>query len=315
MRQVLEEDLFDRDWTPFNTLILKGNRLAIVDFWAMVSIERSFQTRMSTLLRAIAQREFRKAADYFILLGPPVPPTHNANEVRRQVIHALRIFDVRARAKLLPYEEKALAKAFADICRILAADGSPPSFDFLEVDRAFRIIDLSLNNLLPSANVMRMHEKYWEKADIRRLQTTLSRRTVRTSVTGAVELLAKGPEFLSEQLTVGADVIRRQAKVFQQTSSKIAHLFESFFRLLSRTLLAAGALIVSASAYQRIPASRPYLEWTGARGRELLETLPAADTLEGAAILFVVLYLAKGSWQLKRQFAQKTVTRPDASEV
>ena len=315
MRQVLEEDLFDRDWNPYNTLILKGNRLAIVDFWAMVSVERSFQTRMSTLLRAIAQREYRKAADYLVLIGPPVPPTHNANEVRRQVIHALRIFDVRARAKLLPYEEKSLVKAFGEIGRIVAADGSPPSFDFLQVDRAFRIMDMSLKDLLPYANVMRMHEKYWEKADVRRLETTLSRRSLRTSVTSAVELVAKGPEFLSEQLTVGADIIRRQAKVFQQTSSKIAHLFESVFRLFSRALLAAGVLLVSAFTYQRFPTSRPYFQWTGASGRDLLAALPPADTIEGALTLFVVLYLAKGSWRLKRQFGQKTVTRPDASEV
>jgi hypothetical protein len=266
-------------------------------------------------MRAIAQREFRKAADYLILIGPPVPPTHNANEVRRQVIHTLRTFDVRARAKLLPYEEKALANALGEIGRILAADGSPPTFDFLEVDRAFRIADLSLKDLLPYTNVMRLHERFWEKADIRRLQNTLGRRSLRASVTSAVELIAKSPDFLSEQLTVGADVIRRQAKVFQQTSSKIAHLFESVFSLITRGLLVAGALLVSAFAYQRYPPSRAYFEWTGPRGIELLERLPPADTLEGAVILFVVLYLAKGSWQLKRQFAQKTVTRPDASEV
>ena len=315
MRQVLEEDLFDRDWNPYNTLILKGNRLAIVDFWAMVSVERSFQAKLSTLMRAIAQREFRKAADYFVLIGPPVPPTHDASEVRRHVIHALRTFDVRARAELLPYEEKTLARAFGEIGRILAADGSPPAFDFLEVDRAFRILDLSLKDLLPSTNVMRMHERFWEKADIRRLRTTVGRRSLRTSVTGAIELIAKSPEFISEQLTVGADIIRRQAKVFQQTSSKIAYLFESVSSLIARGLLAACALLVSAFAYQRLPASRPYFQWTGSRGRELLEMLPPADTPEGALLLLVVLYLAKGSWQLKRQFAQKTVTRPDAMEV
>ncbi len=315
MRQVLEEDLFDRDWNPYNTLILKGSRLAIVDFWAMVSVERSFQAKMITLLRAIAQREFRKAADYFILVGPPVPPTHDPSEVRRQVIHALRTFDVRARAKLLPYEEKALTKALGEIGRILAADGSPPAFDFLEVDRAFRILDLSLKDLLPSTNVMRLHEKFWAKADIRRLQTTLSRRSLRTSITSAVELIAKSPDFLSEQLTVGADVIRRQAKVFQQTSSKIANLFESVFSLMTRGLLGIAVLLMSAFAYQRFPGSRPYFEWTGPRGWELLQRLPRADTLEGAVILFVVLYLAKGTWQLKRQFAQKTLSRPDAAEV
>ena len=143
----------------------------------------------------------------------------------------------------------------------------------------------------------------------------MSRRSLRTSITSAVELIAKSPDFLSEQLTVGADVIRRQAKVFQQTSSKIANLFESVFSLMTRGLLGIAVLLMSAFAYQRFPGSRPYFEWTGPRGWELLQRLPRADTLEGAVILFVVLYLAKGTWQLKRQFAQKTLSRPDAAEV
>jgi len=315
MRQILEEDLFDRDWNPYNTLILKGSRVAIVDFWAMVSIERAFQAKLTTLLRAIAEREFRKAADYFILIGPPVPPTHDAGEVRRQIIHALRTFDVRARARMLAYEEKALTHALGEIGRVLAADGSPPTFDFLEVERALRVVDLSLKELLPHENVMKMHERFWEKADRRRLAATLSRRSLRKSATSAVELLAKSPEFLSEYVVVGADVVRRQAKVFQQTTSKIAQLLAWAFGLMTRGLAAAGAVLVSALVYQRVPASHPYLAWIGPRGLERLQRLPAADTLEGALMLIVVLYLAKGAWSLERQFAQKTVSRPDTADV
>ena len=314
MRQVLEEDLFDRDWNPYNTLLLKGNRVAIVDFWAMVSMEKDFQMKIGMLMRSIARREFRKAADYFILVGPPVSLTHDASEVRRRIIHALRNFDVRARAELLPYEEKSLTKAFAEIGRALADDGTTPTLDLLEVDRALRVLDLSLKELMPRVDMYRLQEQFQEKAEFRRLKHTLSRKALRRSVMSAVELVANSPDTLSEQLSFGAELVRRQAKVFRQTSSKIAHLMEEIFGLMSKGLLVAAAVLVLAFFYQSRRQSLPNLNWVGPRGLSVLSALPVLDTLEGALLLLLVLYLAKETWHLKRRFGQKTISRPDGSD-
>jgi ubiquinone biosynthesis protein len=314
MRQVLEEDMFDQDWNPRNVLLLKGNRLAIVDFWAMRAPEKTFQARMGTLLQAIAQSEFRKAADYFILVGPPVPITHDASEVRRRIVHALRTFDVRGRAELLPYDEKTLIRAFGEMGRAMVADGSSPTLDFLEVDRAFRVLELSLRDLIPRANVVRMHEKFWKEADVRRLRETLSRKSLRRSLMGAVELIANGPETLGERLEFSGELIRRQAKIFRQTSSKLAQILESTFSLLTQGLLATAALLLAALGFQRFHDSLPDLSWIGPSGLRLLEWLPPADTLEGALLLLLVLYLAKESWNLKRQLGRKTISRPGGSD-
>jgi len=314
MRQVLEEDLFDQDWNPRNVLLLKGNRLAIVDFWAMRALERNFQEKIGTLFQAIVQREFRKAADYFILIGPPVPMTHDVSEVRRKIVQSLRTFDVRARAELLPYEEKTLMKAFGEMGRAMVADGSSPTFDFLEVDRAFRVLDLSLRDLIPHADVIRMHEKFWKEADVRRLRETLSRKSLRRSLMSAVELIANSPAALAEQLEFSGELIRRQAKIFRQTSSKLAQLLEFFFSLLTKGLLAMAALLLAAFGFQRFHHSLPDLSWIGPAGLRLLASLPVADTLEGAVLLILVLYLAKESWKLQRRLGQKTLSRPDGSD-
>jgi ubiquinone biosynthesis protein len=314
MRQVLEEELFDQDWNPRNVLLLKGNRLALVDFWAMRALEKNFQAKIGTLFQAIVQREFRKAADYFILIGPPVPMTHDASEVRRKIVHSLRTFDVRARAELLPYEEKTLMKAFGEMGRAMCADGSSPTFDFLEVDRAFRVLDLSLRDLVPHANVVRMHEKFWKEADVRRLAKTLSRKSLRRSLMSAVELIAKSPETLAEQLEFSGELIRRQAKIFRQTSSKLAQLLESLFSLLTKGLLAMAVLLLAAFGFRRFHDSLPDLSWIGPSGLRLLERLPVADTVEGAALLLLVLYLAQESWKLKRRLGRKTLSRPNGSD-
>jgi len=314
MRQVLEEEMFDADWNPRNVLMLKGNRVAIVDFWAMVAPERAFQAKMATFFHAIAQREFRKAADYLILIGPPVSMTHDPSEVRRRIIHALRTFDVRARAQLLPYEEKTLTKAFGEMGRAMNADGASPTLDLLEVDRAFRVLDLSLRDLIPRANVVRMHERFWKKADVRQLRETLSRKSLRRSLLNAVELIVNSPETLTEQLEFSGELIRRQAKVFRQTSSKLAQLMESVFAMLTNGLLAAAALLLAAYVYQRFSASLPDLSWIGPAGLRLLSALPPVDKLEGGALMILLLYLAKESWKLKRRFGQKTLSHPGGSD-
>jgi len=315
MRQVLEEDLFHRDWNRFNILLLTDNYVAIVDFWAMVTIERAFQSRMRMFLRAIAEREFRKAADYFLLLGPPLSPRHDVGEVRRRVIHSLRTFDVRARARLVAYDEKTLTSTLGEIGRIVTSDGAPPTRDLLHVERAFRILDLSLKDLLPRANVMKLHEDYWRRSYARQLQRRVKPRSLRRTISAAVELVATGPEALSEQFAVGADLIRRQAKVFQQTSGKIAQLFESVFRMIALGFLAVAAVLVFAFVGKWRQASPEDSRWIGRDGIRLLESVPPLDTLEGGLLLVVILYLAKAAWKLKLRFAEKTLNRPSESEL
>ena len=315
MRQILEEDLYHRDWNRFNILLLKDSYVAIVDFWAMVTTERAFQSRMRMFLRAIAEREFRKAADYFLLLGPPLSPRHDVGEVRRRVIHALRTFDVRARAKLVAYDEKTLTNTLGEIGRIVTLDGAPPSRDLLHVERAFRILDLSLRDLLPRADVMKLHEDYWRRAYARQLRGKLTPRSLRRTISAAVELVATSPEALSEQFAVGADLIRRQAKVFQQTSGKIAQLFESILRMTAVGFLAVAAILVSGFLTRRFDASPEDLRWLGPGGIRILESIPRLDTLEGALLLTVVLYMAKSTMRLKRRFAEKTLNRPTESGV
>src|SRR5260370_11073524 len=49
LRQVLEEDLFHTDWNPMNVIILRNNRVAIVDFYAMHSIDKGMQKKISMM--------------------------------------------------------------------------------------------------------------------------------------------------------------------------------------------------------------------------------------------------------------------------
>jgi hypothetical protein len=137
---------------------------------------------------------------------------------------------------------------------------------------------------------------------------------MRRSLLSAVELIANSPETLSEQLEFSGELIRRQAKIFRQTSSKLAQLMESWFSLVTKVLLASAALLLAAFGYQRFHDSLPDLSWIGPTGIRLLRTLPATDTPGGAALLFLVLYLAMESWKLQRRFGQKTLSQPGGSD-
>jgi len=129
-----------------------------------------------------------------------------------------------------------------------------------------------------------------------------------------VELIVNSPETLTEQLEFSGELIRRQAKVFRQTSSKLAQLMESVFAMLTNGLLAAAALLLAAYIYQRFRDSLPDLSWIGPAGLRLLSALPPVDKLEGGALMILLLYLAKESWKLKRRFGQKTLSHPGGSD-
>ena len=316
MRQVLEEDMFDQDWNPNNTMLLKGNRLAIVDFWAMRAPEKTFQARLGTLLQAIAQREFRKAADYFILIGPPVPMTHDVSEVRRKIVHALRTFDVRGRAELLPYDEKTLIRAFGEMGRAMVADGSSPTLDFLEVDRAFRVLELSLRDLIPRANVVRMHEKFWEESDVRRLRDDVEPQIIAQESDGrrgSDRQRSRNPLASDSNSARNSSVVRRRYSA--RPVANLPSFWSLLFSLLTKGLLATAVLLLAAFGFRRFHGlaarselDRPFRRASCSKG------CPGRTHWKGSCCWFWYFTLLTESWKLKCRLGQKTLSRPDGSD-
>jgi ubiquinone biosynthesis protein len=305
LRQVLEEDLFHTDWNPMNIIMLRNNLVAIVDFFAMYSVDRAFQKKIMTLHRAIAQREFRKAADYFVLIGPPLSPTHDSDKVLSEIVHSLRIFDIRARAKLIPYSEKSLSASFGEIGRIVTRDGAPPTLDFLKIDRAFRVLDLSLCELIPRADIMKVLASYWRKADRRSIGALISVDNLVKTFTSTAGLLSKTPGLLVEQWMFQSELFRKRARVFQMTAGKVAEGVAFVLSLFNTALTAVLLILIGGWALDAYPQYETSAAMFGESAVKILRAVPPLRSPQGIVSLLAVLYCLRGGRRLRGRFTQK----------
>ena len=311
LRQLLEEDLFHTDWNPMNIIMLRDNWVTIVDFFAMYSVDRALQKKVLMLHRALAQREFIKAADYFVLIGPPLSPTHDSDKVRSEIVHCLRVFDIRARAKLIPYSEKSLAISFGEISRILTRDGAPPTLDFLRIDRAFRVLDLTLKELLSSTDIMKILESYWLKADRRSLNATLRSENLRKTFTSTADFLTKMPALLVEQWMFQTEMLRKRSRVFQMTAGKVAEGIAFVVSLFNNALTAILVVLIGGWTLAAYPWFESYASLSGESGMKILRSVPPLGTLPGVALLVVVLYALRSGMKLRSRFTQKDTSGQD----
>jgi ubiquinone biosynthesis protein len=311
LRQVLEEDLFNTNWNPMNIIMLRNNWVTIVDFFAMYSVDRAFQKKIVMLHRAIAQREFRKAADYFVLIGPPLPPTHDSDKVVSEIVHSLRIFDIRARAKLITYSEKSLSVSFGEIGRILTRDGAPPTLDFLRIDRAFRILDLSLCDLIPRADIMKILGSYWRKADRRAIGDLISLDNLRKTLTSTAGLLSRAPGMLAEQWMFQTELFRKRARVFQMTAGKVAEGIAFVFSVFNTALAAILVILIGGWALRAYPQYEAYASMFGESAMRILRAVPPFRSPQGIVSLLAVLFVLRGGMRLRGRFTQKDTSGHD----
>lgn len=243
MRQVFEENYYHSYWHPGNLMLLRNGWVAILDFWAMSSIESSFRRKYALFNQAIFDREYTKAADLLLLLCPALPRTVEPEVIRDRVVGALRTFEVRTFTRGLPFEEKSFSSAMNEILRALAEAKAPSSWAFMRLDRAFTMIDRSLVHLLPDANVLEIGRRYWYKARRRALSHFADPAVRARGLASVLTVLADGPDFLAEHLLFQGEAARRGAKAFKRTTTKIADLLQAMCTLGAYGTLATFGLL------------------------------------------------------------------------
>ncbi len=253
MRQIFEENYYHGYWHPGNLLLLRDGWVAIVDFWAMGSLESSFRRKYALFNQAIYDREYTKAADLLLLLCPALPPTAEPEAIRDRIVNALRTFEVRTFTRGLPFEEKSFSSGMGEVLHALTLSKVPASWPVMRLDRAFAMIDRSLAWLMPEANVLKIGRQYWYKARKRAMARATSSSARTRSLSSFVTVLAEGPEFLSEQLLFQGESARRGAKAFKRTTTKISDLLQVLTGLAAQATLAGGLLLLVVFLAQHHP--------------------------------------------------------------
>lgn len=240
MRQLFENNLFHADLHPGNIILLRANRIALIDMGSVGSLDREFLILYRGIQRALATADFGKAADLQLRLCAKLPP-RSVTELRTELIHCLKRWSARTKVKGLPFRERSVNTGAAEVSEILSRYGAQQSWEFLKIARTLSTLDASLESLYSGLDYISILKKYFDRAAGRATRKAASLRSLRNSFASALASV-------DEYHLMLAPVLRRDAFNFEATLSKASRVFA----LLVRLLLGVGTLGLISLVYKYI---------------------------------------------------------------
>jgi ubiquinone biosynthesis protein len=311
LRQVLEDNLYHGDLHPGNIILLRGNHVALIDLGAIGFVEHEYLDKFALFLRSLATRDYDKAADLVLLLSTSLP-AKDLEPVKEDMVRALRAWGTRTFVRDLPYHEKSVDSAWLDVSKVYLRYRCNYSWEIIRIRRAFSTLDASLIRLYPGANYTKLLQQYFRRAQrrsLRKFATVKSWRQIVMNVAAAAELPGKAAELAF----FGAALARRQARVFEGSTTKFANLFAVMFGKLGLLSLLIGIFIVLILLDRHAPgAVEPIL---GGIVRRTVHAAPAFETDTWLVLLAIDTYLGFTFAQLRRRFRIKEMRRPGTTAV
>ncbi len=250
-RQIFEDNLFHGDLHPGNIVLLRDSRIALIDFGSVGWLDKDFLDRYDDFLKAMALKEYGKAADLFLLLSPELPDI-DLEPVRRDLKRFMRSWAHNAEIKSIPFSKKSIGFGYSQIAKIMAIHRIPTAWAFLRINRAEITLDTSLRELFPQMDYFKTLDQYLRKRELRRIRSELQDEEV---LQRAVSIITRTPQLvegLLEQSGFELEWMRRRARVFQGAQTKlsfIGSLISSFVFIIASGVLAAQVALYT---YQRV---------------------------------------------------------------
>lgn len=295
LRQMMEDNLFHADLHPGNIILLRNSRFALIDLGSVGTMQKQFLQRYLMSFRAMATRDYEKAADLTFLLSPHLPVV-DLSEVKEKMVRAYRAWEARAYLKDLPYHEKSLANAAGATGRILFDYRIVLSWSFMKISRTWATLDASLNYLMPEANYVKLFRRYFVGAERRALSRTLNVSAIKDRVSNVMTAAVEYGDLIGP-------IVRRQALVFQGVTSKIAYLWTVLFRILKIAVIIAIVVV----GFDLLTLYEPGLV-SGVHEQLLVkaaERIPAYDWDVGLGVILALLYFYWLLGRLRRKFSQR----------
>jgi ubiquinone biosynthesis protein len=303
LRQILEHNLYHGDPTPGHIVLLRDSRLALIEFTSTTFTELEYLEKFRLFLKALATRDYAKAADMSFMLCASLPNI-DTEEVKGELVRALRAWATRTLVKELPYREKSLDNAFIEVLRVLVRYRCTMAWGWLRIRRAIMTLDLSLEHLHRDVNYTRVLQHYFDQAEARSIDAmtgpAVARRALGSYLT-ALEIQDRVNEYTMFQ---GA-LVRRHAQVFQASTNKAAAVFATIVGDVAM-LLAVGsgvaALVFLAQQYPQAMAP-----WLGPQLSSLVARVPILGPAAWIIVGIVFGYSAWSLFWLRRKLRQKDV--------
>lgn len=227
LRQVLEDNLFHADLHPGNILLLRENRIALLDFGSVGSSEGDMLRKYDVFLEALCTGQYAKAIDVFLLIMPDLP-SGNVVPAKEEIQRRLHSWDNRCRVKELSYKEKSTNMVFDEMIKVMARYGVTINWAFFKVLRGWTTMDTSLRELMPEADLPRLMQDYMRirrKREFGKLVKQLPADLLKLQ-----NLIDYPREFFEMAIYRGASV-RRLAQVFEGTATRVSRLVSTVFEI------------------------------------------------------------------------------------
>ncbi|MGE0225143.1 MAG: ABC1 kinase family protein [Acetobacteraceae bacterium] len=238
MRQLFETNLFHADLHPGNIILLRDSRVALIDMGSIGTLDREFLTLYRGIQRALAEKDYGKAADLQLRLCAQLP-SRDLPELRRDLARCLRVWSGRTRVKHLPFHERSVNAGSAEVSRILYRYGAQQTWEFLRIARTLSTLDASLQYLYRDLDYISILNNYFKTAAQRAVGQAL-RPTNLARAFGSVAAT------IDEYHLMMGPVMRASAFSFEATISKASRVFA----LVVRMALGVAALVAAGLVYR-----------------------------------------------------------------
>ncbi|HEY7314084.1 MAG TPA: AarF/ABC1/UbiB kinase family protein [Gemmataceae bacterium] len=307
-RQILEDNYFHTDLTPYNVILLRDSRLAVIDCRGVGMFEMETLAKHRRFVESIAEGEYATAAEFSFLLSSRLPVV-DLGEVKAQFVRLWRQWETRNYVPGLPAAEKSLTRMLDGLNRIMFRYHFEAQWGMARFARTLINAEVSILQLADEVNYLIWLRRYLRAAERRNNRINVRELSDRAVITAmaALEL----PKLMSADSIAQQEVLRRQARVFHGSTTKTGYLLGTLYGALASAWLLVGALLTCAFLDQHYQT--PLEPMLGPQLLSVVRALPPLSYGVWVGVLLVVLYLYRRLIRLKRGVLQTdAVQRPEA---
>jgi ubiquinone biosynthesis protein len=299
-RQIFEDNFFHADLNPYNVILLRNNRLGIIDCRSVGQLEADSLAKHRRFVEAIADGEYATAAEYSFLLAFRLPKI-DLGEVKAEFVRVWRRWESRNYVRELPAQEKSITGMIDALSRIMYRHRFETQWSLARFGATVVNGDASVLQLASDVNYVHWLRDYFRGAKRRSQRFRLAdiaNRSVNT-VASFVEL----PKTISAISMIQQEILRRQARVFQGSTTKTGYFLATMYSFLASGLLLLGALFACALLDQHYAV--PLEPVLGPQLTALVTSLPKIGYWLWAGVVVAAFYLLRRMVLAKRGYLQQ----------
>jgi ubiquinone biosynthesis protein len=172
MRQIYEDLMFHADMHPGNVILLKGSRLALIDFGNCGKMDQKVASQYDQYFRAMSEHALDRAADLLLLTMGKLPPM-DVDAFKKRLVKILNRQIARSFVQKLPYREKSIGSNSAELNRLMADYHIEVNWELLKMARAFEAVDQNISVLNPDFNFTSEMRRYQLEARKRKREAQM----------------------------------------------------------------------------------------------------------------------------------------------